>query len=164
MNALDESTIELAALEWFADLGFQTAHGPDLAPEGAATERESFSDVLLLGRLQAALTQLNPDIPSEGIDEAFRMVTRMDGPTLVGRNRQFHRWLRDGVEVEFRRPDGSVGGDRVKLVDYDTPSNNDLLAVNQFRVREGNHLRIPDIVVFRQRSAAGRIRAEEPGG
>ncbi|HIK92664.1 MAG TPA: type I restriction endonuclease subunit R, partial [Planctomycetes bacterium] len=148
MSALDESTIELAALEWFTDLGYQTAHGPDIAQEGSAAERESFADVLLVGRLQAALAQLNPGIPSEGIDEAFRMVTRMDGPTLIGRNRQFHRWLRDGVEVEFRRPDGSVGGDRVKLVDYDNPANNDLLAVNQFRVREGDHLRIPDIVVF----------------
>ncbi|MEO2015176.1 MAG: type I restriction endonuclease, partial [Fuerstiella sp.] len=85
MSSLDESTIELAALEWFTDLGYQTAHGPDIAPEGSAAERESFSDVLLVGRLQAALAQLNPGIPSEGIDEAFRMVTRMDGPTLIGR-------------------------------------------------------------------------------
>ena len=87
MNALDESTIELAALEWFAELGYATAHGPDLAPEGSSAERESFSDVLLLARLQATLTQLNPDIPSEGIDEAFRMVTRMDGPTQMLRMR-----------------------------------------------------------------------------
>ena len=56
--------------------------------------------------------------------------------------------LRDGVEVEYRRKDGSIAGDRVQLIDYDDPANNDWLAVNQFTVIEGQHNRRPDIVVF----------------
>ena len=56
--------------------------------------------------------------------------------------------LRDGVEVEYRRKDGSIAGDRVQLIDYDNPANNDWLAVNQFTVIEGQHNRRPDIVVF----------------
>ena len=56
--------------------------------------------------------------------------------------------LRDGVEVEHRRKDGSIAGDRVQLIDYDDFNNNDWLVVNQFAVIEGQHNRRPDIVVF----------------
>ena len=60
----------------------------------------------------------------------------LDAPTLITRNRQFHNWFRDGVEVEYRRDDGSIAGDRVRLIDFDNPPGNDFLAVNQFAVRE----------------------------
>jgi len=148
MSVLYESDIEEAAMEWLNAVGFDVAHGPDIAPEGSAPERETFGDVVLKDRLRAAIAALNPNVPSDGLDEAFRKVTRLTGPTLIARNRQVHNWLRDGVEVEFRRPDGLVGGDRVRLVDYETPARNDLLAVNQFRVHEAGNKRIPDIVVF----------------
>ena len=145
---MNESTIELAALHWFGEIGFATAHGPDLAPDGQAQERDSFGDVLLVGRLLDAIARLNPDVPSDGLEEAFRKVSLLDAPTTIARNRQFHQWLRDGVEVEYRREDGSIKGDRVWLIDFDDPDNNDFLAVNQFVIREGNQTRIPDIVVF----------------
>ncbi|MCA9086098.1 MAG: type I restriction endonuclease subunit R, partial [Planctomycetaceae bacterium] len=160
---LNESTLELAALDWFADQGFSTAHGPDIAPEGKAAERNSFGDMLLTGRLRDAIARLNPDVPGDGLDEAFRKLTRLDGPTLIARNRQFHNWLRDGVEVEYRRQDGSIKGDRVRLIDFDNPGNNDFLAVNQFLVREGNHKRIPDIVVFVNGLPLAVIELKNPG-
>ena len=52
------------------------------------------------------------------------------------------------MEVEYRRKDGSIAGDRVQLIDYDNLANNDWLAVNQFTVIESQHNRRPDIVVF----------------
>jgi type I restriction enzyme R subunit len=143
-----EATLEQAALEWFAELGYATLHGPDIAPEAAAAERDSFGDVILRQRLQAAIQRLNPDLPQDGMQEALRKLTRLDAPTLVGRNRQMHKWLRDGVEVEYRQPDGTIKGAQVLLLDYDQPQQNDLLAVNQFVIREGNHKRIPDVVIF----------------
>ena len=54
----------------------------------------------------------------------------------------------DGVDVEITRPDGSLGGYPVKVVDFDNPENNDWVAVNQFTVREGQHVRRPDILLF----------------
>ena len=56
--------------------------------------------------------------------------------------------LVEGVEVEYQRPDGTIAGDRVRLVDFENPENNDWLAVNQFTVVEGQHNRRPDIVLF----------------
>ena len=55
--------------------------------------------------------------------------------------------LIDGVEVEYRQEDGSIRGDRVKLIDFETPENNDWLVVNQFTVADESNCR-PDIVVF----------------
>ncbi|GDY11053.1 DEAD/DEAH box helicase [Planctomycetia bacterium] len=144
----NESTIEEAALSWFDELGYAVAHGPDLAPGEAAAERDSFADVVLAGRLRDAIDRLNPKIPAEARDEAFRKVLLTDSPSLVANNRKFHWMLCDGVEVEYRRADGSIAGDLVRLIDFDDPANNDWLAVNQFTVIEGQHNRRPDIVVF----------------
>lgn len=145
---LNESHIEEAALTWFRELGYSIGHGPHMAPGESAAERDSFGDVVLVERLRAAITRLNPDIPEEAREEALRKVLRIETPSLTGNNRQFHQQLRDGVEVEFRREDGSIAGSPVRLVDFDDPKANDWLAVNQFTVIEGQHNRRPDIVVF----------------
>jgi type I restriction enzyme R subunit len=147
-DAVSESTIEDVALSWFADLGYQTLHADTIAPDHPQAERASFSDVLLVDRLHSAIDRLNPSIPPDAREDAFRRLLRPDRPTLIANNRAIHRMLREGVEVEYRRQDGSIAGDRVHLVDYNHIDNNDWLAVNQFTVIEGQHNRRPDIVVF----------------
>ena len=145
---LNESIVEDAALSWFDELGYTVAHGPDIAPGEPAAERDSFADVVLTGRLREAIDRLNSDIPLEARDEALRKVLLPDSPSLVGNNRKFHKMLRDGVEVEYRRDDGSIKGGHVRLIDFEDVEGNDWLAVNQFTVIEGQHNRRPDIVVF----------------
>lgn len=146
--SLNESIVEDAALEWFGELGYAVGHGPHLAPGEPAAERDSFSEVVLVGRLRAAIRRLNPAIPEEAREEALRKVLRVGTPSLTQTNRAFHRMLRDGVPVEYPRPDGSIAGDHVRLVDFGEVRANDWLAVNQFTVIEGQHNRRPDIVVF----------------
>jgi type I restriction enzyme, R subunit len=147
-SSLNESTVEEAALSWFDELGYAALHGPDIAPGEPGAERDGFEQLILADRLRNAIDTLNPNIPHEARDEAFRKVLRPDSPSLVGNNRAFHAMLRDGVEVEYRREDGSIAGDRVRLVNYDQPGENDWLVVSQFAVIEGQHNRRPDIVVF----------------
>lgn len=146
--SLNESIVEDAALEWFGELGYAIGHGPHLAPGEPAAERDSFGEVVLVERLRSAIRRLNPAIPEEARGEALRKVLRVGTPALVQTNRAFHRMLRDGVPVEYHRPDGSIAGDHVRLVDFDDVRANDWLAVNQFTVIEGQHNRRPDIVVF----------------
>jgi type I restriction enzyme R subunit len=146
--SLNESVVEDAALEWFGELGYTVEHGPHVAPGEPAAERDSFGDVVLAGRLREAIERLNPAIPEEGREEAFRKLLRVATPSLTQTNRAFHRMLRDGVPVEYPRPDGSIAGDHVRLVDFADVGANDWLAVNQFTVIEGQHNRRPDIVVF----------------
>ena len=146
--SLNESIAEDAALEWFGELGYAVGHGPHLAPGEPAAERDSFGDVVLVGRLRAAIARLNPSIPADAQEEAFRKVLRVGTPSLTQTNRAFHKMLRDGVDVEYPRPDGSIKGDKVRLVDFGDVEANDWLAVNQFTVIEAGHNRRPDIVVF----------------
>ena len=63
--SLNESIVEDAALEWFGELGYAVGHGPQLAPGEPAAERDSFGEVLLVGRLREAIRRLNPAIPEE---------------------------------------------------------------------------------------------------
>jgi len=63
--SLNESIVEDAAIEWFGELGYAVGHGPNLAPGEPAAERDSFSEVVLVGRLRGAIRRLNPAIPEE---------------------------------------------------------------------------------------------------
>jgi type I restriction enzyme R subunit len=145
---LNESIVEDAALEWFGELGYAVAHGPEIAPGEPAAERDSFGEVVLTGRLREAIWRLNPAVPEEAREEALRKVLRVGTPSLTQTNRAFHRMLRDGVPVEYPCPDGSIAGDHVRLVDFATVLANDWLVVNQLTVIEGHHNRRPDLVVF----------------
>ncbi len=148
MSPFSEATVEAAALNWLAGLGWQTAHGPAIAPHSANPERADHSEVILERRLRGALARLNPALPAEALDDAFRKLTRPDGSTLEDRNRAFHRLLVDGVTVEFRTPGGAVRGAQASVLDFAHSANNDWLAVNQFTVVEGERQRRPDIVLF----------------
>jgi type I restriction enzyme R subunit len=145
---LTESVVEDAALSWFGELGYSILSGPEIAPGELLAERDDFSDVILTKRLRETLYSLNLNLPTEAIDDALRKITRPEAPSLIANNRAFHRMLVDGVEVEYRRPDGSIAGDRIRLVDFDNPEANDWVAVNQFAVVEGQHNRRPDVIVF----------------
>jgi len=143
-----ESTIESAALAWLEASGWQVAHGSDLAPGALASERRDYSEVALTGRLRDALARLNPDLPVEALEDAFRQLTQPQGADLIQRNRALHRLLVDGVTVEYRDAGGAIRGAQARVIDFDDPANNDWLAVNQFTVVENKHTRRPDVVLF----------------
>jgi type I restriction enzyme, R subunit len=145
---LTESIVEEAAIGWYEALGYAVLPGSQLAPGDPSAERESFSDVLLVGRLREAIRQLNPAIPEDAREEALRKLLRLATPSLLQTNRAFHRLLREGVPVEYPRPDGSIAGDHVRLVDFNNVAANDWLVVNQFSVTDGQHNRRSDLVVF----------------
>ncbi len=148
MSGFTESEVEEAALAWLKSLGYSVLHGPDIAPGELAAERKDYGQILLEERLRQALARLNPRLPAEALEDAFRRIVRVEGPTPEARNRAFHRMLVDGVTVEYRRPDGSIAGAQVRVVDFAQPGENDWLAVNQFTVSENKHTRRPDAVLF----------------
>jgi type I restriction enzyme R subunit len=143
-----ESVVEDAALGWLKAIGWRVAHGPDIAPDQLLAERHDYGEVVLARRLRDALARLNPELPAEALEDAFRRLTRPDGADLVQRNRSLHRMLVDGVTVEYRADDGAIRGGQVRVLDFDDPAKNDWLAVNQFTVFENKHERRPDVVLF----------------
>jgi type I restriction enzyme R subunit len=139
--------VEHATLSWLKSLGYTILHGPEIAPGEFFAERQAYEEAILSQRLRDALVRLNPTVPAEAIEEAFRKVSRVDSPSLIQNNRLFHRILVNGVDVEYHA-DGRVVNDKAWLIDFDNPDNNDWVAVNQFTVVEGQHNRRPDIVLF----------------
>ena len=160
-RGMTESDVEDAALGWFEELGYTPVHGPDIGPEEDAAERDTWDQVVLVGRLREAVARLNPDIPEDAREDAVRRVLRTETPDLVENNRRFHRMLVDGVEVEFSEDDRTKA-DVVRLIDFDEPGNNEWLAVNQYTVIEDRHNRRPDIVVFVNGLPLGVIELKNP--
>ena len=148
MTAFTESIVEEAALAWLESLGYTILHGPDIAPGEPFAERDDYGQVVLERRLRQALQRLNPQAPPDALDEAFRRLTRPDSPSLVANNHVVHRYLVEGVPVEYQRGDGTFRGDLIRVLDHDDPLNNEFLAVNQFTVVEERRERRPDVVLF----------------
>jgi type I restriction enzyme R subunit len=119
MTSFTESIVEEAALAVLSRLDWAVLHGPEIAAGTAAAERSdpAYRDVVLERRLRAALARLNPGLPTAALDDAFRKLARVAGPTLIERNRALHRMLVDGVTVEYRRPDGSIAGAQAQVID-----------------------------------------------
>jgi type I restriction enzyme R subunit len=147
-GAFTESVVEQAALAWLESLGWSVTHGFEIAPGEPGAERADYAQVVLEARLRDALARLNPVLPPEAVDDAFRRLTRPEGVELSARNRAVHRLLVEGVTVEYRTPDGAIRGAQARVLDFDNPKNNDWLAVNQFTVTENKHARRPDVVLF----------------
>lgn len=157
-----EDHAEQEVLRVFADeLGYATAHGPDLAHDGVSPERASYADVVLRGRLRAAVARLNPSLPATACDEVVAKVARFESASLVENNRRFHRLLTSGVDVEHAGAEGTVH-DIARLVDFDDAGTNDWLAVNQFTVVEDRRERRPDVVVFVNGLPLGVLELKNP--
>ena len=148
MTRFTESEVEEVALEILSDLGYSTCHGPDITPDGTSPERNAYSDVILVERLRDAIDRFNPDIPAEAREEALKKVLRTESPDLITNNHNFHKMVVDGIDIEYRRDDGSIAWGKVWLLDFENPEKNEFLAVNQFTVIENNNNRRPDIVLF----------------
>ena len=158
MTTFTENDVELAALAWLGNLGWNTVHGPDLVPH----ERADYGIVFLEARLRGAIARLNVRLPAEAWNHAFNKLTRPAGSNLVARNREFHGMLVSGVTVEYRADDGSIRGAQAQVIDFDDPFNNDFLAVNQVTVTENQNNRRADIVLFINGLPLGVIELKNP--
>ena len=97
MTPLNESVVEQAALAWIESLGYAIVSGPEIAPGEPQAEREDYGQVVLERRLRQALQRLNPQMPADALDEAFRKLTRPYSPSLVANNHMVHEYLVEGI-------------------------------------------------------------------
>ena len=164
MPNFTESVVEDATLEWLEALGYTILHGAEIAAGEPSAERTDpgYGDVILEGRLKKALQRLNPGLPAEAIQDAYRRLIWAGEPSVVTRNHAFHQKLVEGVTVEYTRPDGSIGGALVHVIDFDNPGNNDWVAVNQFTIVEGQNNRRPDVLVFINGLPIGLMELKNP--
>lgn len=143
-----EDLVEQVALGILQEMGWRYEDPILIAPDGPQRRRVSNGDVVLDGLLGEAAKRLNPGIPDEALHSALRQIQITETPSLIEENRRIHRLLVDGIDIEYRRPDGSIKGDKVRLIDFANPANNDFMVTNQFTVVESGHNRRPDVVAF----------------
>ncbi|MFN5118189.1 MAG: type I restriction endonuclease subunit R [Cyanobacteriota bacterium] len=147
MALITEDHLEQQCLEWFKELGYAYAFAPDLAPDGTSPERNDFRQVILTGRLRSALQRLNPEVPASTIESAVLQLANPNVPGLLASNRQFHRWMTQGLPITYMDGNQQVGI-RLKVIGFDDPASNDWLVVNQLAIQGTKHNRRPDVVVY----------------
>ncbi len=144
---ITENEIEQIALDILnEDLGYTVLYGPDIA-EGDAKERD-YNEVVLQQRLKNAIEKINPDIPTDAKEEAFKKALRTTTISLFENNQAFHQMLTEGIDVKFSIGEGKTKTDKVWLIDFSNPEKNEFIAINQFTVIENHNNKRPDIVLF----------------
>ena len=163
MAFLSEAELEESLLQDFERLGYERSNDAEIGPDGTSSERESYGDVILQRRLVAAIEKLNPHMPSEARQDAFKSLVATVTPSLVEENRRLHRFMVEGVSVEYYDTDGTIRGDTVRLIDFDTLEMNDWLVLSQLTVIENGNHRRPDVVLYLNGLPLAVIELKNPG-
>ncbi|HPR17696.1 MAG TPA: type I restriction endonuclease subunit R [Candidatus Cloacimonadota bacterium] len=145
-NSITENEIEEIALSYLQNMGYGYVPGTEISPDGTHPERQ-YNEVVLVTRLQDAIDKMNPNISQDAKEDALKKVLRTKSPSLIINNETFHRYLTDGVDVEVHS-DSGIRGEKIYLVDFENPGNNEFLAINQFTIIENNQNKRPDIILF----------------
>jgi type I restriction enzyme R subunit len=146
----EDQLVEKPAIRLFREMGWDhvNAYYEKLGPEGTLG-RDNKSEVFLVRRLRAAVERLNPGMPAEAIEQAVTEVTRPRTAMHYARaNQQIHALIRDRVEVPIRQPDGTTLPEKLNIVDWENPENNDFLLVSQFWVHSDLYHRRTDLIGF----------------
>ncbi|EFC9690692.1 type I restriction endonuclease subunit R, partial [Escherichia coli] len=88
-----------------------------------------------------------PHLSEKKCEEALKQVMQISTPDLMANNLAFHRLLTEGINIEVSK-DGNTQGELACLIDFNDPTNNEFLVVNQITIKEGNHTRRPDLILF----------------
>ncbi len=117
MNLINEEKLEQKCISWFEDTGFNYISGYEIAPDGDNPERSDYQQIILHDRLIKQLANINPQIPSATLDQVANQIGKAETPVLINSNRQFHKYLLEGVEVEYKE-EGESKHEFVQLVDF----------------------------------------------
>jgi type I restriction enzyme R subunit len=189
----EDQLVEQPAIGLFAKLGWRTVPAlEEVFGAGGTLGRETPGEVVLVSRLRAALERLNPTLPPEAITAAVDELTRdRSAMSLEAANREVYLLLKEGIKVSVPDTDstphrgksghlirtsstfspsdaekGRSGGqktERVRVIDWENPANNDFLLVSQFSVTGALYTCRPDLVCFVNGLPLVVIELKKPG-
>lgn len=151
MSGVSENVLEGLMIERLQQVGWDYVHGSVINPGEQEAERDDFRETVLRGRLLQAVSHLNPDLGHDDVVSVVNSALRAQSEVSITENWRAYQLIVNGVPVEVRNEVGDTRTIRARLVDFDDPSNNDLLAVNQFTVKGrkiGAKTRRADLVLF----------------
>jgi type I restriction enzyme, R subunit len=149
-NYSESAFVEEPAIALFRQLGYETVNAfHETFGAGGTLGRETSAEVVLLPRLRHALRRLNPRVGHEAIEIAIEELMRDRGMlSLVNANREVYRLLKDGVKVSIRGEEDEEIIETVRVIDWQTPANNDFLLVSQLWISGEMHKRRADLIGF----------------
>jgi len=146
----EDQLVEQPAIRLFEELGWESisAYNETLGP-GGTLARDNKSEIFLVARLRAAIERLNLGVRAEAVDQAVAEITKARTVMHYARaNQQIHALLRDRVEVAVRQPDGTTLPEKLTVIDWENPQNNDFLLVSQLWVHSDFYHRRADLIGF----------------
>ena len=132
-------------------LGWKVAYAYNLEQLGVdgTFGRNSYKEVLLTRYIREAFKRLNPWINEQQIVEAITKLTRrISTASLIQINEEKYNYLRDGIPVTVKRPDGRTEAKKAVIIDFNNAHNNEFLAVKELIVHGDLYNRRADIVGF----------------
>ncbi len=161
----EDQLVEQPAIRLFAELGWQTVSAmEEVFGVGGTLGRETKGEAVLVSRLRAALEQLNPTFPPDAIASAIEQLSRdRSAMSLAAANREVYGLLKEGIPVSVPDKGGGQKIERVRVMDWDHPANNDFLLVSQFGVTGPLYTCRPDLVGFVNGLPLVVIELKKPG-
>jgi len=146
MPGLSEADWEHATLEYLAEpLGWRPVHGSTIAP--GSGERESWADLVIRSRLLQAVRELNPTVPDEYLQQAVAEIVQPRSQDAITENHRVHDILVDGHRLSYIDHTGYEVTPTIRVVSSD-PDENDWLVANQVVLRDREHDRRLDVVLY----------------
>lgn len=133
------------------ELGWEVvfAYNTEVLGENGTFGRKSYKEILLTRYFRKALRELNPWLTAAQEKEAeSAMLRRISTASLLQTNREKYEFVRDGVPVTVRLPDGRTEEKRARVIDFQKPEANHFLAVKEMKIHGNLHRRRTDIVGF----------------
>jgi len=147
----EESLVERPAIEVFERLGWSFANCfYEFDDKGVSfLGRDTKADVVLVSKLKLALIKLNPDVSSVVVDEAIKILTQDRSlMSMTVANRDVYDLLKNGILVSYLNDRHEQISERVKIIDWETPANNDFFLASQFWVSGEMYTRRADLMGF----------------
>ena len=134
------------------ELGWDSAlaWNDEVLGENGTFGRSSQKEVILTRYLEKSLRNLNPGLPDDVYQTAINELSRYSSAqTLVQTNREKYKMLREGVKVVYRTPDNPQETVRLRVFDFEEPTNNHFLAIRELWLDTGMYGRIrPDVLGY----------------
>jgi type I restriction enzyme, R subunit len=146
----EDQLVEQPAIKLFEELGWDSVNAmrETLGPDGTLG-RDNRSEVFLIRRLREAIQRLNPAAPGDAVEQAINEITKPRTVMHYARaNEEIHGLMRDRVEVSVRQSDGTTLPEKLTVIDWENPENNDFLLVSQLWIHSDLYRRRADLIGF----------------
>lgn len=147
----EDQLVEQPTIRLFSELGWDYKNCFDEFKTGKSDlGRETMSDVVLDTHLKPSLRKLNPDLSDDILDLAIEELKKdRSSMSLVTANKEIYKFLKEGVKIVLSAgEDGEERIEKVKIIDWENPDNNDYFLTSQLWVTGEMYKRRADLIGF----------------